>query len=143
MVEDIVQHGDFMKQWVSVIFFPIVCSFAVYGCSGKNLTVNPAEPVVFYDLPEIHVLREADPSSEASLSVTIGFVEQLSLRREIELKEPELKKIISRFGSRIGREDLTDVERYEKLRSQLKEQLNGELFRGGIVKVLFRKIDIK
>lgn len=121
----------------------ILLSGAVLGCGGKNISGEMSETVVFYDLPEIHVPRTADPSSETVLRISIGFPESTSLRQEIELKEADLKQTIAVFGSGMEKEDLTDVNRYEKLRQKIQEKLNGRLSRGGIVKVLFRKIDIK
>ena len=102
-----------------------------------------AGEIRFMNLAPVHAQRTKEPSTETFLSVSIGFRGGDGADSEIQSRKERLSAASVRFGADVEREDLTDVERYEKLRERLRVMLNAELTRPFIVRVVFREIRIR
>ena len=94
-------------------------------------------------LAAVHAPRTKEPSTETLMSVMIGFRGGDAAEKEIRSREAALSAAAVRFGALVEREDLTDVERYEKLRERLRGMFNAELTRPFVGRVVFREIRIR
>ena len=122
----------------SLLFFFSSCA----GCGPKG-DGDIAGDIRFMNLSPVHAQRSQEPATETFLSVTIGFRGGDPAEKEIRFRDAGLSAAVFRFGAGVEREDLTDVELYEKLRERLRGMLNDELSRPVIVRVVFREIRIR
>jgi hypothetical protein len=137
------EAGGFMKLYI--LSFVMICfsAAAFFSCGNKpDGTVAQGE-LVFHTLKQVHSPSRVYPPSEAVLGVTLGFYETAALRKEILEKDADICTVVSDFGAGILKEDLTDVQRYEKMRESLRLKINAKLIRGSISRVLFRTIEIR
>ena len=116
---------------------------ALFSCGNKPGGTIPTGELVFHPLKQVNSPSRIYPSSETVLGVTLGFAETAALRKEILEKDAAICSVISDFATGILKEDLTDVQRYEKMRESLRLKINAKLTRGSISKVLFRTIEIR
>ena len=125
------------------ILYAVLCVCAAVSCGRKNAAEVPSGEMRFMDLSAVHAQRSESPSTETFMSLTIGFRGGDVLEKEIRSKEERLVKAASAVGAGVGKEDLTDVERYEQLRNRLIAAFNGELSRPAVVKVIIRDIKVR
>ena len=130
-----------MKRLLFLSAFMCLCA-AGLSCGTKNAAEPLSGEIRFRDLPAVHAPRAAAPSTETFLSITIGFFGGELLEREIVSKEELLVKAAGLVGSGVEKEDLSDIERYEKIRERLRTAFNGALTRPAVVKVIIRDIKI-
>ena len=130
-----------MKKILRLCFFIFLPLLGCSSCASRQ--GDDPGALAFHQFPVVYAACSGSEGKTVILGVTAGYREKESLTKELTGKEPALLTEITSFASSLSADDLRNISRYEKLRLDLRDRLNGRLSRGKIEKVLFRKIEIR